>query len=171
MSDDALNEELELAQSADPAAKARAAKAAKAAAKAAADVAKAEEQKKSASAGQPVVSTLKTRAVVANEGEPVEMRVTYKGHGQISTGGEFGFERYGRNAIITVGEFSARSLYEKGWAEPADERYVDRWETAKRRETIAEAAAYRRFQDVLEHGVGAGQDYNSHATFGGQAPL
>lgn len=169
MSEDAEKTELEIAQSADPVAKARAAKAAKAAAKAAADVAQAEESRRSAADGQPVVSTLKTKPVIAYEGEPVQMRVTFKGHGQISTGGEFGFERYARNARIVAAEMNARSLYEKGFAEPLDESYVDRWAEMTRREQIAGARAKAAFEDALA-GRSSG-DYSSHAAFGGLAPL
>lgn len=168
VSDEKQREEEALAAHPDPMAKARAVKAAKAAAKAQADLEQAERANKTAADGQPVVSSLKTRPAQVYEGEPVQMRVTFRGHGQISTGGEFGFERYARNAIITAAEKNARSLYEKNFAEPLDESYVDRWAEMARREQIAGAAAKAAFEDALT-GRASG-DYSSHDSFGGAAP-
>lgn len=173
--DEKLREEEAISRHPDPVAKARAAKAAKAAAKAAADAAEAEKSANAsrvANDGNPRVSSrASAQFVQPDEGPLVEVRVTYKGHGQISTGEDFGFERYGRNARFSLPEMAARSLYEKGWAEPQDERYVDKWEQMARRERAINAKAKREFEDVLQNGVSSGHDYNSHASFGGLAPL
>jgi len=167
-----IREEEEISRHPDPVAKARAAKAAKAAAKAAAEAEAAEREANAARLsddGNPRVSG-RARPVQAfsDDGEPIEVRVTYKGHGQISSGEDFGFERFGRNAKLMMPERSARANYEKGWIEPTDERFVDKWEREAARERIAGARAKREFEDVLAHG--SASDYSSHGSFGGLAP-
>ena len=156
-----MTDELEIMQAADPMAKAREAKAKKAAEKAAAEAAQAQAQAASAGGEQPVVSSRRGRAEAPYEGEPVEMRVTPWGHGEISTGGDFGFERYAKGAITWCPEQSARQLYMKRWAEPVDPRYIDRWAEMERRELLANARRKARFDQVMEHGVGAGETYSA----------
>ena len=145
---------------ADPMAAARASKARKAAEKAEAELAAAEA---SAAPAEQVednpapISTLKGKAEQVYEGEDVWMRVTPWGHGQISTGGQFGFERHSRGAKFKCPEQGARSLYNKRWAEPIDPALADKF--VKQNEADARAAARRGARElhVLEHGVNANE--------------
>ena len=146
---------------ADPAAAARAAKARKAAEKAELELRDAEQSRASAAGAQPTVSSRKGQPEAIDEGGPVEMKVTFKGHGQISTGGDFGFERYARGAITVCAERNARQLFDKGWAEPVDASYADRWERMTVKETAEGARRKARFEHHMEHGVGAGEYWNS----------
>lgn len=146
---------------ADPMAAARAAKARKLAEKAEAELKAAEDAATSKSAGQPTISTLQGRAEAPYEGDPVEMRVTPWGHGQISTGGEFGFERFARGAVFTVPEHNGRTLFNKRWAEPVDPSYQDRWTAANEMELRAAARRGARERQVLENGVGANETWRT----------
>lgn len=146
---------------ADPGAAARAAKARKAAERAEAELRDAEAAKASAGGAQPTVSSRKGAPEVIDEGQMVQMKVTFKGHGQISTGGDFGFERYARGAITTCAERNARDLYNKGWAEPIDESFADRWEKMAEREAVEGARRKARFEHHMEHGVNAGEHWSS----------
>lgn len=151
---------------ADPLAKARAVKAEKAAAKAREQAEEAERAAASAAKGQPVVSSLKGRAVAAYEGAPVEVRVTAWGHGQLSTGGEQGFERYAKDAIITIPEQRARQLFNKRWIEPTDPAFVDRWVQMNRQEIAGAMRAKAANNFHLEHGVKQGEEWRSSFTGG-----
>lgn len=146
---------------ADPMAAARAAKARKAAEKAEAELRDAEASAATAGAGQPTISTLKGRPDAQYEGDLVEMRITPWGHGQISTGGEFGFERYARGAICMVAEQNARSLFNKRWAEPTDPSFADRWVKMNERDAALAAARGRREREVLEKGVNANETWST----------
>lgn len=142
---------------------ARAAKAAKAFAEAQRQSEQAEREAAPAevAAGQPTVSSLKTRQVFIDEGKPVEMRVTPWGHAQISTGGEYGFERYARGAQFRAPEQNARSLYSKRWAEPIDPTYADRWVEMDHRDAATSARAKQMFEHRMEHGVAAGERWSA----------
>lgn len=152
---------------ADPMAAARAAKAQKAADKANADSMVAEAMAAPARTKQPTVSKLRGRAAAPTyEGELVEVRVTAFGHNHISTGGEFGFERYARGAILQIPEINARSLFEKKYVEPTDYAFSDKWQMDKAREDVLGMRAKAREEHVLEHGVNANEHWSTAATNG-----
>ena len=114
-----------------------------------------------AAVNQPTVSSLKTRHAQVYEGEQVKMRVTSWGHGQISTGGEHGFERYARDAIIECAEVNARDLYRKRFAEPLERGLEERWVEMEKREQAASYRAKMRQEHVLENGVAAGEHWST----------
>ena len=151
---------------ADPMAKARAVKAERAAAKAREQAEQADRDAASAAKGQPVVSSMKGRAIAAYEGADVEVRVTAWGHGQLSTGGEHGFERYAAGAIIVIPEQRARSLFNKRWVEPTDPAFTDRWVAMNRQEIAAAMRAKASNDFHLEHGVKPGEEWRSSFTGG-----
>lgn len=146
---------------ADPMAAARAAKARKAAEKAEQELRAAEVSAASKADGQPTISTLKGRAEAPFEGDMVRMKVTPWGHGQISTGGEFGFERFARGAEFEAAEMNARALYNKRWAEPIEQRFVDRWTQANEADAAAAARRGARERQVLQHGVGPNETWST----------
>lgn len=151
---------------ADPMAAARAVKARKAAEKAEQELAQAEAQAAPAEQEEdnpPPISTLQGRPEQAYEGPDVWMRVTPWGHGQISTGGQFGFERHSRGAKFKCPEQGARSLYNKRWAEPIDPALADKF--VKQNEAEARLAERRgaRERDVLANGVNANETWSTGA--------
>lgn len=149
---------------ADPMAAARAAKARKQAEKAEAELKAAEAAAQATPADDeagPMINTLQGRAEQLDEGPDVDMIVTFKGHGQISTGGVFGFERRPRKSRFKCPEKGARDLFNKGWAEPVDERYADRWNQMNAREQAASARRATRERHVLEHGINADETWRT----------
>ena len=146
---------------ADPFAAARAAKARKAAEKAETELAEAEKSASRAGGAQPTISTLRGRAEAPYEGDMVEMRVTPWGDGQVSTGGEFGFERYAATAIFMAAEQNARALFNKRWAEPIDQRFIAKWIEANKRDLVNASRRGERERYVLEHGVNAGEYWST----------
>lgn len=151
---------------ADPMAAARAAKARKQAEKAEAELRAAELSAAPADVEEdnpPPISTLQGKPEQMHEGPDVWMRVTPWGHGQISTGGQFGFERHSRGAKFKCPEAGARSLYNKRWAEPIDPALADKF--VKQNEAEASAAERRgaRERHVLEHGVNANEAWSTGA--------
>jgi hypothetical protein len=151
---------------ADPMAAARASKARKAAEKAEAELKAAEEAAAPADIEEdnpPPISTLKGRPEQVYEGPEVWMRVTPWGHGQISTGGQFGFERHSRGAKFKCSEQGARSLYNKRWAEPIDPALADKF--VKQNEAEAHLSERRgaREREVLANGVNANETWSTGA--------
>lgn len=146
---------------ADPMAKARAVKAAKALAKAMADQEAAEQSAAPVLTNQPVISTLKTKSTVEDAGPMVLMEITVEGHGQISTGGEFGFERYAMDAQVMMPELYARQNYKKHWAQPMDRELVKKWKRQEVAEYNAQAMRKRSFDHVMENGVSAGEYWSA----------
>ncbi len=145
----------------DPMAKARAAKAAKEKERADAALAQAEKAAASAAHGQPVVSTMRGRAVNPFMGELVEVKITHWGHAEVSTGGEDGFERFAAGAITKIPEQSARSLFNKRWIEPIDKALADKWLNQNRQELLAAMRAKGRTEARLQAGVGVGEEWRS----------
>ncbi len=92
------------------------------------------------------------------EGPKVRMRVTAKGDMQISTGDHYGFERYGMFAEFFAEDQNARSLYNKGWAEPVDDARatVQRWERENGQDRARDAKALAARDHLLEHGAAVG---------------
>lgn len=151
---------------ADPISAAKAAKARKAAEKAEADAAKAQADAAPAELEEenpPPISTLQGRSVQADEGPEVWMRVTPWGHGQISTGGQFGFERHSRGAKFKCPEQGARSLYNKRWAEPIDPKLADKFVAMNEAEKRLSDRRGARERDVLANGVGANETWSTGA--------
>jgi hypothetical protein len=109
-------------------------------------------------AGQKIVSSRTRIGVTPPEGDSVRMRVTAKGDGQISAGSDYGFDRYAMFAEFVAPERSARSLYNKGWAEPLDDpqNTVRRWEQENAADRVADAKSGKRLAHLLEHGAPAG---------------
>jgi hypothetical protein len=110
---------------------------------------------------QPTISTLKTRPPVAMEGELVLMRVTAKGHGEISTGEEYGFERYAMFAEFICPASSARTLYNRGWAEPVGSveevrSLTLRWLQMDKDSAKADAKSKAARDHLLANGADAG---------------
>jgi hypothetical protein len=113
------------------------------------------------SEGQPVVSTLRIRQVDPQETEQVLMRVTAKGHGQISTGGEYGFERYAMFAEFICPASSARALYNRGWAEPVGSveevrKLTLQWLQTDKKEEAANIRSLKARDDILANGAPTG---------------
>lgn len=156
----------EVKPAADPMAKARAAKARKALEEAEKAAAAAEVAAAPIASAQPVVSSLKTKAANPYMGDPVACVVTAWGHGQISTGGEHGFERYARGAEVMIPEHSARSLFNKRWIEPKDASFADKWFKANQREIAMSMAAKRNTEFRMENGVAPGENWASSQTMG-----
>lgn len=160
-----MSDEIEDKPPADPMAKARATKAAKALAKAEAELAAAEKGSESAANGQPVVQR-KSRAAPSYQGETVRVRITSWGHGQVSTGGDHGFERWAAGAEVDMPEQGARSLYNKRWIEPLDPKLAAKWIAQNKQEIrsamIAKATNDRR----MEYGVAVGEEWRSAQTAG-----
>lgn len=159
-----LEDDTHIPPAADPMAAARAAKARKAAEKAEAELKAAEIGAAPAEREEenpPPISTLQGRAEASYEGPDVWMRVTPWGHGQISTGGQFGFERHSRGAKFKCPEQGARSLYNKRWAEPIDPALADKF--VRQNEMDAQSAERRgaRERHTLEHGVNANETWRS----------
>lgn len=161
-----MTDEVEEKPAADPMAKARAAKAAKALQKAEAEAQAAEASRASKANGQPVKSSLKGKALNPYRGEEVEVRVTAWGDGQISTGGEDGFERWGEGAVIQMPEYSARANFNKRWVEPVDQAFAKKWIELNRREVRAAMAAKGRTEFHMEHGVALNEEWRSALTAG-----
>jgi hypothetical protein len=169
--------ETELARASDPMAKARAVKAEKAAQRARLELEQSERDAASAALAQgdlgvqPTKSALHSKSVLQPpQGELVRMKVTLWGDGFISTGGEFGYERFAAGAIFDCPEAAARQHFDKRYAEPLEPSFAKKWYLQAKREEAVSAKAYQQLQDVLEHGVSAGRDYSSHDSFGGRAP-
>lgn len=101
---------------------------------------------------QKVKSARNTRSVIANEGEQVLMRVTMKGDGQISAGTDYGFDRYEMDAVFYAADRNARSLYEKGLAEPVNNRreWEQKWQRDAALERRRDAAELAHRDDVME---------------------
>jgi hypothetical protein len=115
-------------------------------------------------AAQPkaVPSFVKTETAPAVR---VRMRVTAKGDMEISTGGHFGFERYGMFAEFFADEKNARHLYNKGWAEPLDDprETVRRWEKENAADRMRDMKSLAARDRMMEHGaagVGADASWN-----------
>jgi hypothetical protein len=161
-----MKDEAQAQPAADPMAKARAAKARKAAEQAEREAEQAEVAAAPVADAQPVVSSLKTKAEAQYQGELVEVVVTHWGHGQISTGGEHGFERYARGARIALPEFSARSLFNKRWVEPVEPSLADRWVAMNNREVRQAIAAKRNTEFRMDHGVAPGEEWRSAMSAG-----
>jgi hypothetical protein len=160
-----MTDEIDEGPAADPMAKARAARAAKALAKAEAELAAAEKGSASASNGQPVVQR-KSRAAPSYQGETVRVRITSWGHGQVSTGGDHGFERWAAGAEVDMPEQGARSLYNKRWIEPVDRALADKWVKQNQQEVRAAMIAKATNDRRMEHGVGVGEEWRSSQTGG-----
>jgi len=116
------------------------------------------EPPKMADGAQPVASSRSKTSVTGPEGPPIRMRVTAKGDMQISAGSDHGFDRYRMFAEFTANDVNARSLYNKGWAEPLDnpQETVMRWEELNSRDKQREAASLRRRDELLEKGAPVG---------------
>ncbi len=101
---------------------------------------------------QKVKSSRNTRAVIAHEGEQVLMKVTMKGDGQISAGSDSGFDRYEMDALFYAADINARSLYEKGFAEPVHNRreWEQKWARDAALEKRRDAAELAYRDDVLD---------------------
>lgn len=110
-----------------------------------------------------LLNTRTTRNVVGDEGPIIRMRVTVKGHGEISEGGDFGFNRYPMGAEFECSEATARSLSAKGYAEPVGDqrevmKIVEAWTRRAREEARQEERRKRVFDNMIEYGVsGAGK--------------
>ena len=146
---------------ADPMAKARAAKAKKALEQAEAEAKLAEQQAAPVANKQPTVSTLRIKTVEEDAGPLVWMRITVEGHGQISTGGEHGFERYAMDAEVQMRELYARQNFKKHWAEPIDRDLVKKWKLDEQREFAAAVRRKASYEHVMEHGVAAGENWSA----------
>lgn len=109
-------------------------------------------------AGSNIVSSRTKQNVSGPEGPKMRMRVTAKGHGQISAGSDYGFDRYARFTEFTATEESARSLFNKGWAEPLDDAddTIMRWERANALDRARDARSKKRLDQLMEHGAEAG---------------
>lgn len=150
---------------ADPMAKAREAKAAKALVKAQAELEAAEKGAESAANGQPVVQR-KSKAAPSYQGELVRVRITSWGHGQVSTGGDHGFERWAAGAEVDMPEMGARSLYNKRWIEPLDSKLADKWIKLNKQEIVAAMRSKRANDFHMEHGVNPNEEWRSIMTGG-----
>jgi len=111
--------------------------------------------------GQPTISTLRLRQVDPLETEHVLMRVTAKGHGQISTGEEFGFERYAMFAEFVCPASTARMHYNRGWAEPVGSveevrAMTLKWLARDNEAAKADARSKAQRDRILEHGAEPG---------------
>ena len=89
------------------------------------------------------------------------MRVTAKGHGQISTGGEYGFERYAMFAEFICPASSARTLYNRGWAEPVGSveevrKLTLQWLQTDKKEEAANMRSLKARDDLLANGAPTG---------------
>jgi len=110
-------------------------------------------------AKQPRISGRPAAAKPVFAGDRVRMRVTAQGHGQISTGEDWGFERYAMFAEFFAQDLYARQLYNRGWAEPASDdveearAIVMRWMQENRQDRINDAKSKRARDDLLENGV------------------
>jgi hypothetical protein len=147
---------------ADPLAHARAIKAQKAADKAAAEAQAAELASRPSADNQPKRSKRRgARLLEDAKGPTIMVRVLSGGRDHISTGGDFGFERYDMWAEIPVEVGKAFDLWKKGYIEPMEREDVVRFDKMKTVELRREAQAKRKFDDVMERGVALGEDYRS----------
>ena len=147
---------------ADPFAKARAAKARKAAERAEADALASQREAASAGGVQPKRSKRKGATLVEDaKGPTILVRVTSQGRDHISTGGDFGFERFDMWAEIDMVIPTAFSLWKKNWIEPTEREHVVLFDKMRHREMVEEARRTAKFNDVLEHGARLGEDYRS----------
>lgn len=110
--------------------------------------------------GQQVISSRAKIADGLDAGPPIRMRVTAKGHGQISAGSDLGFDRYARFVEFVAPERSARDLFNKGYAEPLDEpdATILRWQREDALEARRDAASLKARDAMLEHGAPVGQE-------------
>lgn len=82
----------------------------------------------------------------------VQMRVTVFGHGKISTGEDFGFERRGAGEEFECGETGGYELFCKTWAEPLDMELATKWGDRKVREEIMGDRQGARYQRAMDEG-------------------
>lgn len=58
-------------------------------------------------------------------------------------------------------EQNARTLFNKRWAEPTDQRFVAKWIEANKRDAMNAMRRAERERYVLEHGVNAGETWST----------
>ncbi len=156
---------------ADPVIRQRAANTRKAAEKAEADLAASVAEAAPAAGDQPKRSKRQVMQRVFNpKGAPVMMRITSKGRDHISTGGDSGFERWDKRAVVPMAEESAYSNWKKGYAEPEEDDVVEKFDQLLVAEQRREARAKAKFDDVMEHGARIGEEYRSDPVGPGGAP-
>lgn len=106
-----------------------------------------------------IVSSRHKTSVEGSEGPKLRMRVTAKGHAEISAGSDHGFDRYARFTEFTATDETARSLFNKGWAEPLENvrDTIMRWERANMLDRARDARRGKALSDLMEHGAQPGQ--------------
>lgn len=100
---------------------------------------------------RPRVNT-RIKPVIESDPNKVQMRVTVFGHGQISTGEDFGFERRGAGEEFECGEAGGFDLFCKKWAEPLDFELATQWADRQQRETLLGDRGGARYRKAMEEG-------------------
>jgi hypothetical protein len=114
---------------------------------------------------KPRVSTLVTAQAAPYEGDTVQVRITARGHGQVSTGEQMGFERYGAGEVIDCPEESAFGLWKKNYVDPVDLTLADKWFQREQREKALGDRIDQAQRDMLETHDSRGLDrYAGEAT-------